>query len=179
MFEWLWCAVWHYSVITWSIGVTNLELMETFWRYFIRMVFDELFSSGTMESSISIWNLNSLRTFITLQKAFVPYMGVLLQVYCDVLEFFIRMSQLPISLSWIVWVFKIKLWHFSAVSIMVSIVEYLICEFWYMYTFMNTWLKVLPLLTKTTDHMPKLRTTSEIIDVISWRVWYQRWYCVL
>ena len=62
------CAVQSSSVRNFSTEVTNLEFIDTLWRYSTRLVFDVLFSSGTMVSSKSRGNRNFLLTAETRRK---------------------------------------------------------------------------------------------------------------
>ena len=90
---------------TCSTEVEKLELIETLQRYSISAVFYAFLSSGTMVSLTLLVNQNSLSTAETLWKISFSSIGFLFYLYCEVFDFFVRTSWLPLSFPWIVYIF--------------------------------------------------------------------------
>ena len=62
-------------MMTCGTKVEKLELIKTLQSYYIRAVFDSLFSSSTTVSSSSTGTINAFPTNAILRTLYVPLMG--------------------------------------------------------------------------------------------------------
>ena len=80
------------SIRTWMTETAKVELLETSRRYLYSADFLLLLIVGIALSLTSIGNLKSLPTAAMLRVISVSSMGALFHAYCDVFEFWMKVS---------------------------------------------------------------------------------------